>query len=740
MQSIQKRIRTLLWELAKTTTLVLISIMILSGWFVRRYLQKPIEILNKRIVTYVEGNYDSWQFRLPYVEFQTLENVLLEMGSAITHHMNALSQSEKKFRSYIENAPIGVFIADRNGNYLEANAAAISMTGYPEEVLLKKNLNDIIAREDRELARSHFQKMRNTGKASGELTYVNKSGDRRYWIVDAVKLSENSFLGFTNDITTRKRAEEALRQSEEKHRALVENLSEMIFILDTDGKIRLSSAAIARYLKPPEDPLGKSILSYTHTNDQDSVARALRTAHENPGKVETIYGIRGFEPAGTPVYWDDTFVYLPDTAGINGIVATFRDVTDRMISEQKQAQLKKQLQQTQKVEAIGTLAAGIAHDFNNILSSILGFAELAKMDLPEDFPDLIENITQIIKAGERARNLVQHILTFSRHSDIPKQPFRISPVIKEVLKFITASLPAAIEVRYHLNAAEDMVFGDITQIHQVIMNLCTNAAHAMESNGGILEIRLEKTVYEATVSADENAAGSVSPEPGPYLKITVSDTGDGIPPDKINRIFDPFFTTKPRGKGTGMGLSVVHGIVKEMGGEIFVRSQIGEGTQFDILLPVYMQETMAESGGGRPMIPKGRGTILLIDDEKEICYVYSRLLMKLGYNVIPFNNSLDALEQIETHNRAIDLVITDVDMPGMDGIAISRRIREKHPHLPILLCTGFAKGINPQLIQEIGIQAVLMKPVIHSELAEVVKRNIQSWDNRQVVDGIHPDS
>ena len=372
------------------------------------------------------------------------------------------------------------------------------------------------------------------------------------------------------------------------------------------------------------------------------------------------------------------------------------------------------LRQAQKMEALGTLAGGIAHDFNNILSSVLGFAELAKLSSAGDDATK-KNLDQILAAGIRARDLVRHILTFSRRGEVQKGIIQIQPLIKECLKFLKASVPADIEIRHEIGGVKGLILADPTQIHQVLMNLFTNAAQAMKEKGGILDVRL-KSVF---IREDEIDSAKEL-KPGRYLQLTVADTGCGIPKELTARIFEPFFTTKGRGEGTGMGLSTVYGIVKDMEGAVSVHSEPGRGTAFQVMLPEYWGGPSIREAPADFLSLTGRGRILVVDDEEAIVDWIRQVLSKLGYDVVAVTDSREALERIKQIPHEIDLVLTDMAMPHMNGLDLSRQIKAIRPDLPIILCTGFSGGITEDMIKNIGILEILMKPVIVGELAQAV--------------------
>ena len=395
-----------------------------------------------------------------------------------------------------------------------------------------------------------------------------------------------------------------------------------------------------------------------------------------------------------------------------------QEITERQQAEKEKSNLENRLRQAQKMEAIGTLAGGIAHDFNNILGAILGYTELSLLDSPES-SNTTSNLMQIKKAGNRAKDLVAQILTFSRSSEARKLPMRISPVIKETLKLLRSTLPSTIEIATALNANDALVSGDPSQVHQLIMNLSTNAAQAMGSEYGKLTISLKgKNIQHSKES------GYPHLKPGNYVELIVADTGQGITHEDKERIFEPFFTTKDVGEGTGLGLAVVHGIVENMQGDVSVESTHGVGSAFRVLLPLVVDvpQEMENNVVNTP-IPVGKEKILLVDDEEELVKLGDQLLSNLGYQVRTVTNSQEALE-IFTHNQNFDLVITDQTMPNLTGMELAKKILEMRPDIPILLCTGYSTEITDEKIREIGIRSVLMKPISIGDVSRVIRKEL----------------
>jgi len=392
-------------------------------------------------------------------------------------------------------------------------------------------------------------------------------------------------------------------------------------------------------------------------------------------------------------------------------VAVKRDVTHEV-------QLEKQLRQAQQMEAIGTLAGGIAHDFNNILSAIIGYVELAQLDIPENSPVMLK-LDKVLTAGHRAKNLVRQILAFSRQNELERKPVQISLIIREVLKLLQATLPKTIRVRQRIGSEAHCILADSSQIHQLLLNLCTNAAHAMEASGGILEVRTRALRLDHEKSHE-------FPEliPGCYLELTVNDTGHGMNRGTLERLFDPFFTTKPPSKGTGMGLAVVHGIVKRHQGAIRVQSEADRGSAFQILLPK-LEHHIRPAAKKQELLSGGHGRILFIDDEESLADLGGQLLESLGYRVETETDPLKALLAFRRKPRDFDLIISDMTMPKMTGITLARKVMEIRMDIPVVLTTGYSELIVEERALQIGIKALLMKPLTIKDLADAIRKALE---------------
>jgi signal transduction histidine kinase/CheY-like chemotaxis protein len=395
-----------------------------------------------------------------------------------------------------------------------------------------------------------------------------------------------------------------------------------------------------------------------------------------------------------------------------------KEIEMRKHHEKEKAKLEDQLLQLQKMETIGTLAGGIAHDFNNILTPILGYTEMALEELSEE-STLRYDIEQINSAATRGKDLVQQILTFSRQVDFDKKPLRLNDVVMDVLKLIRASFPSNIEIQHDLDTQCGTVLADTTQMHQIIMNLCTNAYHAMMAKGGVLSIKLEKAKINGKSDLDSAKIGK-----GNYLMLSISDTGHGMDKWTMERIFEPFFTKKEVGSGSGLGLSVVHGIVTNYHGTIEVESEPGIGSTFIIYLPQHSEKFVPEKSLSQK-IQKGAGCILFVDDEKEITFMGKRMLESLGYTVDIKTDSLEALEEFRQSPKKYDLLVTDQAMPRMMGTDLIRNLKEIRPDLKSIIITGYQDSIPENIREKYGIFDIISKPLILSEFSELIRKALK---------------
>ena len=397
------------------------------------------------------------------------------------------------------------------------------------------------------------------------------------------------------------------------------------------------------------------------------------------------------------------------------MIGSHVDITDRIQAENERKKLETQLMQAQKMEAIGTLAGGIAHDFNNILGIIVGNTELALDDVPEWNP-AYSSLKEIKTASLRATSIVKQLLSFSRKTDQKLQPIEVAIVIKDALKFLRSTIPSTIDIHQEIQTTDETILADPTQINQIMMNLCINASHAMEQTRGKLTITVEN------VTLDDNSAKDYPDlKSGNHVKIMVGDTGPGIDPEIIDRIFDPYFTTKGVGKGSGMGLAMVHGIVKSHSGSITVDSALGKGTKFSILFPLAQEKAAVEAKTIQEM-PRGKETILFVDDEISIVNMVQRMFERLGYKVQTAITPQDALDRFALNPDHFDLVITDMTMPQMTGVKLSEKLMEIRPDIPIIICTGYSALVDEEKAKELGLAAYVMKPINMSEVAQTIRK------------------
>ena len=402
-----------------------------------------------------------------------------------------------------------------------------------------------------------------------------------------------------------------------------------------------------------------------------------------------------------------------------------KEIAEKEAAQASARKLGRQLQQSQKMEAIGTLAGGIAHDFNNILTVIIGYTELAKLhseSLCNHQPcPAGQELDQVLRAAERAKELVRQILTFSRRHNDNKTPVKIQPILEEGLGLLRASLPQSIEIRSKLECGKAQVLANAIQIQQILMNLGTNAHHAMRETGGILAVEAERIELEAYDEKNKHLLLS----PGPYLLLKICDNGCGMERSLLDKIFDPYFTTKPPDQGTGMGLAVVHGIVKSHQGHITVYSEPGKGTSFLVYLPILSEHDETLSENPEEPVTLGQERILLVDDEPQVAEMQARLLASLGYQVDHQCDPRHALEILRSAPQGYDLLITDMTMPKMNGAELAQRALALRPDLPIILCTGFSELVNEEKAMSLGIRAFAMKPLARKAIAAIVRRALE---------------
>ena len=532
-----------------------------------------------------------------------------------------------------------------------------------------------------------------------------------------IRKLEQKMLQAEREIRKRKEAEETLKESEEKLRQITASAQDAIVMMDDQGKVSFWNEAAERIFGYSNQELMGKDLHFTlaprrfHNGCHKNLLHFKETGQGS--NLDKVTELAGKKKDGTefPLELSLSGVEIHGKWHAIGIV---RDITDRKRIETEQKEMEKKLQQTQKMEAIGTLAGGIAHDFNNLLSSILGFTELS-LDNVEKDSTIEYYLHEVYSAGKRARDLVKQILTIARKTDEEVKPTQIDTIIKEVLKFIRSSIPTTIELRQNIES-DSLIMGNPTQIHQILMNLCTNAAQAMENEGGILEVGLKDVTID-----DVSPMINRELKSGDYIKLTVSDTGSGISPDVIGSIFEPYFSTKAPGEGTGMGLALVKSIVETCGGKIEVESEYGKGTVFTIYFPV-TKKSVRPHPYESEKLPSGNERILYIDDEAPIVEIGRQILESLGYSVTPRTSAVEALELFRSQPNDFDLVITDMTMPNMTGDKLAVGLMRIRTDIPVILCTGYNKKISEKSAIDIGIKEFAYKPIVKADLAKTVRR------------------
>ena len=502
---------------------------------------------------------------------------------------------------------------------------------------------------------------------------------------------------------------EEIRQNENFLNIVIENIPDMLFIKEAENLrfVRLNRAGGELLGYPVEDMIGKTDYDFFSEEDADYFTSRDRMVLESGKLMDISEETVQTRSKGKRLLHTKKIPIMDSDGHARYLLGVSRDVTEYR-------KLETQLRQAQKMEAIGTLAGGIAHDFNNILSAVIGYAELGMMEVAESHP-VHHILKQVMASGCRARDLVKQILAFSRQSEQNPLPVKVGRIVREVAELLRASLPSTIDIQTRLNTANDVVFADIIQVHQILMNLCTNAGYAMRDNGGLLQISLNE--------ADSDDFSLIDPDlsPGNYLQIEVADTGHGMTDEVRERIFDPFFTTKKQGEGTGLGLAVVYGIVKKYGGVLTVVSTPGSGTIFRVFLPLFKGTDDQQQIENIP-VPGGTERILFVDDEPALCDISKSVLSQLGYDVVVQLSSQGALELFRVRPDRFDLVITDQTMPLLTGMDLAQEFMRIRPDIPVILCTGFSSRIDQKQAEFMGIRAFLLKPFSKSHLANTIRR------------------
>ena len=625
--------------------------------------------------------------------------------------IEALAERELAYSNLFNNMLDVFFRIDMDGNILNVSPSFQRVLGYGSVQALQMNFGrDIIADDD--ARRQFFDAIETRDVVELFETRASGMNGDDVWLSINMRRCHDAkgqligVEGLARDISERIHAQDELVRLA----TAIDQAAELIFITDTAGNFQYVNPSFERvtgYCR--EEVIGKNVNILKSGKHGESFYRQMWQVISG-GRVWRGKLVNKRKD-GTLFYEEASITPIRDTGGkVVSFVAVKRDVT-------KMTMLEGQLRQAQKMEAIGTLAGGIAHDFNNILSSIMGYTELAVLDSPEG-ASWVQHLNKVLRASHRAKELVNQILTFSRHEEHELVPVDIKTILYDTLKLLRASLPTTIEIRRHIAAEKRTILADPTQIHQVIMNICTNARHAMREQGGVLEVRLEEASGNTEFSID---FPSLRPED--YLMLSIRDSGHGMPAAMIERIFDPYFTTKEKGEGTGLGLAIVHSVVQNHGGHIRVQSEPGKGTCFFIFFPHAATGVRAKAAGRDcTRMPGGAERVLVVDDEEDIIMIVRGLLTRLGYQVEAFHSSNAALERFREAPYAFDVVITDMTMPLMTGDRLAANIKESRPDVPVLLCTGFSEKVDRETFGQLGVDGLLMKPIAMVELATTLRQ------------------
>ncbi|ACL03769.1 PAS/PAC sensor hybrid histidine kinase [Desulfatibacillum aliphaticivorans] len=528
------------------------------------------------------------------------------------------------------------------------------------------------------------------------------------------------------EIEEREKAEAALRESENRYRLLADNVSDVIWTYDMkkDKITYVSPSVYAARGYTPEEVLEQSLNEMLTLVSQEMAEKALKAGLERafrPGidsKRSRTLELQQISKDGTVSWTEVTTSFIRNEEGKPiGMVGVNRDIEARKKAERERLRLEQRLQEVQKREAIGTLTGGVAHDFNNILGVVLGHADLLLYDVDESDPQYF-SLAEIRKAGLRARDIIAQLLRYTRTEEKILAPLDIVPVIRESLNLLRSTLPGKVHVRMDFGEAKAIINGDGAMLNQAITNLCLNASQAMEQTGGMLEISLERvSLPSGHPSLPQDVRG------GGFARLVLADSGPGIPPEHVDRIFDPYFTTKEVGEGSGLGLAVVHGIVKNHGGFIAVESSPGKGTAFSLYFPI-SRESASEEDAQEEItdLPSGSESILFVDDEASMVEMAEQMLGRLGYGVVTLSSPVEALDAFRNNPSKFDLIMTDMSMPEMSGVELFEKIRQVDETIPVVICTGYSNQINEKKALEMGMAAYVSKPMSMHGIASTLRQ------------------
>ncbi|MFO7707065.1 MAG: PAS domain S-box protein [Desulfobacterales bacterium] len=654
------------------------------------------------------------------------EEIILSITRDITERKaveNALRESEDRYRQIVEASTDAILV--RCGDIITyANPAAVRLfrAGHERELIGKSYL-DLVHPADRAASAARIARGMNENwiapprshrvlTLDGQLVHVESSG------VPIQYQGKTQLFGVFRDITDRKQAEENLRETEKKYRELADSLPQVIFEVDLDGNLTyLNRNAYALFGYSPEEvKAGFNVLDAFAPEDREHVARDIIQNVQGEKMPRREYTAVRKDGSRFPVGIHANRVWRGETPiGVRGILI---DLTATRRAEEEKLKLETQLQQAQKMEAIGALAGGIAHDFNNILSAIIGYTELAVLN--DASAVCAGELNQALIAANRAKDLVKQILAFSRQTDEERAPVKLGAVVKEAIKFLRATIPSTIDMKVRIPEDAGAVLANSVELHQIIMNLCTNAVHAIGERGGVLEVDVRNIEIDQVQKRH-----FIELDAGAFVRVSVKDTGYGMTPEVLERIFDPYFTTKEKGVGTGLGLAVVHGIVSKSGGAIKVESAPGQGTTFHVYLPRVDRALPRKAEPPEPIVG-GFERILFVDDEKMLVDIGGKILERLGYQVVSRTSPLEALELFRAKPDHFDLVVTDQTMPGMTGDLLAKELMRIRPDIPIVVCTGYSQGIDPERARQRGIKALVMKPILIHDMAAAVRKALQA--------------
>jgi len=621
-----------------------------------------------------------------------------------------LKESEEKYRLLVENQSDMVVKVDTTGRFLFVSPSYCRTFGKTEEDLLDQQFMPLVHEDDQAPTAKAMETLYVPPySAYIEQRAMTKDGWRWLAWADTAVLDEvgnvKEIIGVGRDITKRKNVENAVKQSEHKFRSLFDLSPQAIALTEIEtGKlidVNQKLCELAHYTK--EEIVGKTTIEiglYSYRERQRFINELKKSGQVNGLEMN-------FKAKDGSEFITLMFAGLIKVSGESLIITILHDIT-------AQKKLETVLQRAQKMESIGNLSGGIAHDFNNILFPIVGMSEMLMQDFPADSPEY-SSANAIFNAAMRGKDLVKQILAFSRQSEHKLIPVRPQQILKEVINLTRSTIPTSIDVKADIQHDCGLVMADPTQLHQVAMNLITNAFHALEPTGGTLSVTLKET----ELRSDDLPGFAL--EPGKFAQITVSDTGCGIDPSLMDKIFEPYFTTKEKDKGTGLGLAVVYGIVKEHRGEIKIYSELGKGTTIEVFLPLMKKFHGSVHSEIQQTIETGTGRILLVDDETPIANVEKQMLERLGYQVTMRVNSVEALKAFSAKPNAFDLVISDITMPNMTGDQLARELIAIRSDIPVIICTGFSDRLNEEEASTIGIKGFLMKPIVITEMAKMVR-------------------